>query len=125
MIPLSLFSNNVDPSEKSNIVRAMEADVGIVRNTKRLNIEGKRIPQSLSELANATSTHFFDMVVLDKTFLGKDPVSWKEDKSLKSGLRTFQRMNPLNDVAERVVKLIEDYNALVTKNEDQKQFLLQ
>lgn len=30
----------------------------------------------------------------------------------------------MNDVAERVIKLIGDYKELLTKNEDQKQFLL-
>jgi len=31
----------------------------------------------------------------------------------------------VNDVAERNVKLIEEYNTILTKDEDQKQYLLQ
>ena len=34
-------------------------------------------------------------------------------------------MKVINDDAERGVALIEEYNALITKNEEQKQFLLQ
>jgi hypothetical protein len=32
---------------------------------------------------------------------------------------------PLNDTAERGIKLMEKYNEKFTKNEDQKQFILQ
>lgn len=67
MIPVALFSNNVDPSEKLNSVHAVKEDGGIVRNTKQLNTERKRILQSRSILANATSTHFLNIVGLDKT----------------------------------------------------------
>lgn len=36
-----------------------------------------------------------------------------------------QQLKVVNDTAERSIKLIEDYNSIITKNEDQKQFLLQ
>ena len=31
----------------------------------------------------------------------------------------------VNDIAERVLKLMEDYNKIITSDEEQKQFLLQ
>lgn len=36
-----------------------------------------------------------------------------------------QQLKVVNDTAERSMKLIENYNSIITKNEDQKQFLLQ
>lgn len=49
----------------------------------------------------------------------------KEDKSFQSGLRTNKGMNPLKEVAERGVKLIDNYNASITESEDQKHFFQQ
>lgn len=40
-------------------------------------------------------------------------------------LHTLQGMDPIHDVAEHGLRLIEDYKELITNQEDQKQFLLQ
>ena len=37
----------------------------------------------------------------------------------------MKHMKVVNDIAERGVKLIEDYNKLITNDEQQKQYLLQ
>lgn len=37
----------------------------------------------------------------------------------------IEKIRSVNDDAERGVKLIQDYNQLLTKNEDDMQFLLQ
>jgi hypothetical protein len=36
-----------------------------------------------------------------------------------------KKLKVVNDIAERGVKLIKDYNECLTKNEEQKQFILQ
>lgn len=47
----------------------------------------------------------------------------KED--YQKGLKIVSNLLVVNDVAERNIKLIEDYNSILTKDEDQKQYLLQ
>lgn len=41
------------------------------------------------------------------------------------GLSVVRRMQVVNDFAERGVALIQNYNSILTKDENQKQFLLQ
>ncbi|KAJ8896580.1 hypothetical protein PR048_001924 [Dryococelus australis] len=43
----------------------------------------------------------------------------------KQARATVQHLMIVNDNAERGVALMQEYNALITKNEDQKQYLLQ
>ena len=40
-------------------------------------------------------------------------------------LKIVENLRVVNDTAERGVKLIQDFNILLTKNEEQKQFVLQ
>ncbi|KYN10007.1 hypothetical protein ALC57_17866, partial [Trachymyrmex cornetzi] len=53
------------------------------------------------------------------------PFDWPENEEFKNGLETVKKLKVVNDTAERAVKLIQDYNACLTKNEEQKQFILQ
>ena len=39
--------------------------------------------------------------------------------------KVVQILRVVNNVSERGVKLIEDFNTILTKDEDQKQFILQ
>jgi len=49
---------------------------------------------------------------------------WNENDQKSKEL--VNNINVVNDIAERGIKLIKDYNnKLLTKNEDQKQYLLQ
>jgi len=41
------------------------------------------------------------------------------------GLNNVRNLLVVTDMAERAVSLIEDYNAILTKKETQKQYLLQ
>lgn len=50
---------------------------------------------------------------------------WNQNKHYKKGKELVNNLRVVNDVTERGVKLIEDYNKLISKNEEQKQYLLQ
>jgi len=58
-------------------------------------------------------------------FLDLDLKLRNENDQYKKGKQLVNNLYVVNDIAERGVKLIEDYNTLLTKNEDQKQYLLQ
>jgi len=62
-----------------------------------------------------TSTRFFDL----------DPQLWDTDDKYKIGFNIVQSSKVVNDATGRSIKLIEDYNSIIAKNEDQKQYLLQ
>jgi len=57
-------------------------------------------------------------------FLSKDPESWEADASYQKLKDRVQKMKVVNDSAERGIALIEKYNECLTKDEEQKQYLL-
>lgn len=50
---------------------------------------------------------------------------WGENEQYKRGQEIIGSLQVVNDTAERGVKLIQEFNSRITKNEDQKQYLLQ
>jgi len=50
---------------------------------------------------------------------------WENNEDYNKALSILKNIPVINDVAERGVKLIEDYNNKITKDESQKQYLLQ
>ncbi|KAL4103552.1 hypothetical protein QTP88_018914 [Uroleucon formosanum] len=57
-------------------------------------------------------------------FLHQNPENWPNIKSYTNAKNILQNLNVVNDVAERGVKLMEDFNTKFTKNENQKQYVL-
>lgn len=55
----------------------------------------------------------------------KDPDFWKDDENYKKARDVVAELKVVNDTAERGVKLMDEFNSKFTKNEDQKQYLLQ
>lgn len=75
------------------------------------------------------TTSFFDFLVEEskeksQTFLKKQPRQWTSDSVFKKFYELAARMIVVNDVAEREISLIKNYNDTLTKNEKQKQLIL-
>lgn len=51
--------------------------------------------------------------------------TWKNNLEYKRGKEIVSQLKIVNDTAERAVKLIEDFNKIGSKNEEQKQYILQ
>ena len=60
-----------------------------------------------------------------KAFLSKSPALWPSDQIYQQMKRNVKQLKVVNDCAERGVALIQSYNAALTKDETQKQYLLQ
>ena len=69
--------------------------------------------------------NFFKRFNISTQFLHSDADVWNEDLDFLKGQRIVKRFRVVNDTAERSVKLIQDYNASITKDEQQKQYILQ
>lgn len=57
-------------------------------------------------------------------FLNKDVETWEDDADFKAAKKIVHSMPVVNDIAERGVALMEEYNKLMTTDEKQKQYLL-
>ena len=81
--------------------------------------------QTLSNVfANATKT-LFARFSININFLSKNPTTWNDDPGYESGLEKLQKTVVMNGIAESGVKLIQEYNTILTKDETEKQFVLQ
>lgn len=58
------------------------------------------------------------------SFLKKDPTEWKDDLVYIEMEDKASNLKVVNDCAERGIALINKFNSSITKNEEQKQYLL-
>lgn len=57
--------------------------------------------------------------------MNKDPSEWMDDEDYIEIQQNLAKLQVVNDHAERAVKLFSDFNNKLTKDEKQKQYLMQ
>lgn len=58
-------------------------------------------------------------------FIATEPEIWEERDDYQQAKEILRKIHVVNDAAERGVKLIEEYNNVLCRNEEEKIFLLQ
>jgi hypothetical protein len=112
---LALFSSRVPLAEKSQLILRLQSERG-----EHLL---KKLPRSVSELS--ISRTFFHTTGLDDSFLDTPVAEWSENESFKIASDLVKNLTCVNDSAERAVALMQTFNQTITKDEEQKQYLLQ
>lgn len=111
------------------MIKNLELEKGPPESCKRVLVNDQFVVDFMKyEIENFISSEtneFFNRFNFDTSFLQKDPSTWSVDESYQNAFEVVNKINVVNDAAERGIKLIEDYNDLLTKNEDQKQLVLQ
>lgn len=77
------------------------------------------------DLLGTNSIKLFERFNIAKDFLEVHPKNWNDLEGYQKGKEIIDSLRVVNDTAERGVKLMEEFNDKFTKNEDQKQFVLQ
>ena len=78
---------------------------------------------TLNDFVTQRSKQFLSRLQIDDSFLREDD-SWGDNPTFLEARRRISRLKVVNDTAERAVKLMQDFNGLITAEEEQKQFLL-
>lgn len=112
---LALFSDKLTCDVKAHLVLNMTAD----RGPHLL----KSLPQRVEELI--VSRRFFKTVGIDDGFLTLPVQTWYDTPSYSTAAALVQNLSCVNDCAERGVALMQLFNDSITKDEQQKQYLLQ
>ena len=112
---LSLFSHRLSPDEKANLLLGIKTDRGEHLLTS--------LPRNVSELSISRS--FFQTAGIDDNFLDAAVETWPGNASFMMAEDIVTKLVCVNDCAERGVALIQAFNATITKDETQKQYLLQ
>jgi len=65
------------------------------------------------------------LIGVNEALLSKDPTYWAEDEVFLQASNLAKGFSAVNDRAERGIALLQDYNKLLTIDEEQFQFLMQ
>jgi hypothetical protein len=122
---LAFFDKAVSTSTKCNMVAALteQSEDHVVQH--KLVEVANLTERTLEDFVSAKSMGFFDKLGISTDFLSTDPAEWEHDDDFVKAEQTVLSLKVVNDHAERGVALVQGYNKLLTKTEEQFQLLLQ
>lgn len=127
-VALGFFDKQVSNEVKVKMCEALKSTKSTGRDLKRITIMKKSyqelLSKDLSYFVTQGSRFIFDLFHISMDFLDKDPSEWESDLDFQHGLQMLTELKVVNDVAERGVALIQEFNGLFTKDEDQLQHAL-
>lgn len=80
--------------------------------------------KNLSEFVRKRTLIFFNKLNISTDFLKEDPSKWNFNEKYNDAKKMDRCIKVVNDVSERAVQLITEYNNVLTKNETEKQYIL-
>lgn len=80
--------------------------------------------KTLDCFASSNSKNLFLRLKIDSSFLQESVSTWKQNEAFLEAKAKVSCLKAINDVAERAVKLMQDFHGKITASEEQKQFLL-
>lgn len=122
---LAFFDDSISVEMKKKMIEALNKD-------NIINDSHKKIPKTkintlmneeIDYFINNESLNLFDRFHLKKDFLKSHPSCWASDQNYLENKEIINGLRVVNDVSERSVKLVSDYNNILTTDEEQKQFL--
>jgi hypothetical protein len=127
LVPLALFSNKVSVEEKRHIVKCMQ-QCGQDFSVRGIRLENCPDLQNkeLHELITSASSRTLQLLHLDTSFImTNDPETWNDSPVYIQNKRIVDSLKVVNDIAERSIALMSDFNSSITKNESEMQRLIQ
>ena len=123
---LALFDSEVETAVKREMVSAMKEEDGLEEPQKRIKVDLKSLPdKTLAQFVTKQSVQLLEKLNLSYGFLDVDPEEWPARADYQEASDVIRSLKVVNDYAERGVALIQEYNGLLTHNEEQFQFLMQ
>ncbi|XP_057336568.1 uncharacterized protein LOC130675093 [Microplitis mediator] len=124
---LSFFDDSISLETKLKMVQAIKNKESLADN-KRIKISEKDLDlicdREMSDFITKKSTTLFQQFELPMDFLDLTPSEWQNDPNYIHCLEILRTIKVVNDIAERGVALIKEFNEFATKDEEQKQYLL-
>lgn len=82
------------------------------------------LDKELDFFISPASMTFFERFEIDSSFFDIDVSKWNSDENYQFGSQIVKKLKCVNDVAERGIKMITEYNDKLTYNENQKQYVI-
>jgi len=107
------------------MVVALKEREGCEQPSKRIPVFLQPSTKGLHDFVTKSTIRFFKQLDLSEDFLEQEPSEWENEASHRRSRETVRSMKVINDLAERGVAPIQEFNESITRSEEQKQFLLQ
>ena len=108
------------------MVAAMETEVDDEPEKRVTDVDLQSIgTKELCNFVTKNTRNFFDILDLRRDFLNEEPNTWANNATYIAAEEIAKSLTVTNDTAERGVALIQEYNGLLSKTEEQTQFILQ
>lgn len=128
-VGLAFFDDSITDEEKTKMVEKLSAGSEAESSDHSRNINPKLqkhqvkefVQEGVSAIVSKETMNFFEQLDINPAFLQEPSSSWQDNMLYKAGLTKVKALKVVNDVAERGVKLITDFNTLLTKDEEQRQ----
>lgn len=125
LIGFSFFDERLNHNDLLRMVAALNRETrgNIFQNNNVIANDNIHI----SDLVSKETKNFFYIIGHQNTinFINQHPSQWKQDDEYKKLKEIANGLSVVNDPAERAIGLITEFNASVTRDETQKQFLMQ
>lgn len=121
-IALSFFDKHVSTDVKMKMIEALKNDGnGDSCKCKRIIVKATEIRESyqskdLSSFVTRNTLKFFQRFSISTDFLQTNPSTWIHRDDYKAGVEFCYKMSVVNDAAERAVKLMTEFNEILTNN---------
>jgi len=125
LVGFSFFDNDVSVEEKKLMVAALRDKEGSEEPPKRISLFSHPSTKGLNNFVTKSTIRLFRILELPDAFLEIDPAEWINNEDYTRSQAICRSMRVVNDLAERGVALIQHFNASITRDEEQKQYLLQ
>ena len=106
------------------VVALQEVD-GSDEPLKRIQPFQNPTTKKLHNFVMKNTSNFFTILGISQAFLQVDPSQWEYQAEYQRSQQLVQSVRVVNDLAERGVVLIQEFNSSLTRDEEQKQYLLQ
>ncbi|GBN10386.1 hypothetical protein AVEN_116134-1 [Araneus ventricosus] len=122
---LAIFDKNVNIASKKRIIENLKREN--LHTERKCIVQPNEVPflLAIEDFISQKSLNLLKKLNIDISFLNISPDLWDRDDSYLKSQEIFQNLRVVNDTAERGAKLMQDFNGLLTVDEEQKQFLLQ
>lgn len=130
-IGLAFFDSEVPLETKRKMIQALGSTSieDEVPSPKRINASVEEmmlfLDKDLSHFVTPKTKASFHRLEIGIDFLESDPSEWNDKDDFLSGLQICKNLSVVSDPAERAVKMITDFNRVLTHDEEDKQYLIQ
>src|SRR6218665_383072 len=121
LVSLGHFDPAFDHGTKLKMVKAL-GNPGSNEPPKRIQLQVHRIEsKQLEDFVTENTLKLFEILELPSKFLTETDIEqWEENKHFQKAKHCAQSLRVVNYAAERGVKLIQDFNSSISRNEEQK-----